>query len=178
MRTHTLLLVLALSLPAAALAGDRANKPMDPERRAKVMDKIDTIRIAKLTEALELDAAGAEKLFPVLRPFQERRRAAHGQRFDALRSLEGQIEVEKPDEKAITKTLDDLMTANREIAAIAEDEYKALKPVLDPVSLARYYRFQTAFEKKIGELIREIKNAPEDAGLAPPPGGRDRKRTP
>lgn len=174
MRMNTLLLVLALSLPTAALAGPRER--MDPERRAKVMDKIDTIRIAKLTEALQLDSAGAEKLFPVLRPFQERRRAAHGQRFDALRLLEEQVEAARPDEKAITKTLDDLMTANREIAAIAEDEYKALKPVLDPVTLARYYRFQAAFEKKIGELIREIKGQGDGAG----PGGgvRDRKRTP
>ena len=169
MRIHALFVVLALSLPTAALAG--SGERMDPERRARVMDKIDTIRIAKLTEALQLDSAGAEKLFPVLRPFQERRRAAHGQRFDALRALEGQVQTEKPDEKAITKTLDDLMNANREIAAIAEDEYKALKPVLDPVILARYYRFQADFEKKIGELIREIKQS--DGG-----GMRDRKRTP
>lgn len=173
MRTHALLVLLALSLPTAAFAapGER----MDPERRGKVMDKIDTIRIAKLTEALQLDAAGAEKLFPVLRPFQERRRAAHSQRFDALRSLQEQVESEKPDQKAITKTLDDLMAANREIAGIAEDEYKALKPVLDPVSLARYYRFQAEFERRIGELIREIRGAQGDGAGG---GLRDRKRTP
>lgn len=172
MRIHALLLTFAfgltLSLPAVARAGAR-----DPERRAKVMDKIEAIRIAKLTDALELDAAGAEKLFPVIRPFQERRRAAYARRFDALRALDKELEIGKPNEKALITGLDDLMEANREIAAIAEDEYKALKPVLDPVSLARYYRFQAKFERKIGELIREIRGEIRDGADV-----RDRKRAP
>lgn len=168
MRLHALLLVLTLSLPAFAAPRER----MDPERRAKVMDKIDAIRIARLTEALELDAAGAEKLFPVLRPFQERRRAAWGARFDALRAIDDALEAERPDDKELGKQLDALMASNEEIAKIAEDEYKALKPVLVPVQLARYYRFQADFERKIGDLIRDVKAGGDGQGIG---GGRKDK---
>lgn len=171
MRLHALLLLMTLSLPVVAAPRER----MDPERRAKVMDKIDAIRIARLTEALELDAAGAEKLFPVLRPFQERRRKAWGERFDALRGIDDTLETEKPDEKELGKQLDALMASNVEIAKIAEDEYKALKPVLAPVQLARYYRFQSEFERKIGEIIRDVKGGGDGQGMGGR-GGKDKDK--
>lgn len=149
MRTH-LLFLLVLLVPSIAVAAD-------PDRRAKVMEKIETIRIGKLTEALELDSKSAEKVFPILRPFNERRRTAQAERWEAMHAITDQLDSEKPDEKAIAALLEDAMKANRELADIAEDEYAALKPVLDPVVLARYYRFQVDFERRIGELIREIR---------------------
>lgn len=151
-------LFLAFLVPSVALAGrGEGGGPPDPERRAKVMEKIETIRIAKLTDALQLDAKSAEKIFPLLRPYNERRRTALGARWEAMRSIEEQLDGEKPDPKVISGLVEDAMKANRELADVAEDEYAALKPVLDPVALARYYRFQIEFEKRIGELIREIR---------------------
>lgn len=162
MRTHTFLLLAALLLPSIALAGRGDGEGPDPERRAKVMEKIETIRIGKLTETLQLDPKSAEKVFPVLRPFNERRRAAQSARWDAMRAIGDQLDSAKPDEKAISVLIEDAMKANRELAKIAEDEYAALKPVLDPVLLAKYYRFQMDFEKRIGELIREIRSEAND----------------
>jgi len=169
--TIRLVVVLAsLSLPSAVLAARGDGEAPDPERRAKVMEKLETIRIGKLTEALQLDSKSAEKVFPLLRPFNERRRTATSARWDAMKAIGEQLESAKPDEKVIATHLDDAMSANRDLAKIAEDEYAALKPVLDPVVLARYYRFQMDFEKRIGELIREIRTEGKDGKEAPERG--------
>ena len=76
--------------------------------------------------SIEQARAKAEKLFPVLRPFEQRRRDAHGRRFDALRELRTQIECGHPDEKIVASELDALMEASREVADISEEEYAAL----------------------------------------------------
>ena len=158
MRPTLLVLALAasLALPSAAFAGDKKDR-LDPERRAKVFDKLETIRIAKMTDALGLDATEAQRFFPVLQPFRERRREAQGRRWDALRTLKDQIQEAEPDTRLLTEKLDQLAEANRDIAEIADEEYAALKPVLDPVTLAKYYRFELEFDRGVGELIRQIK---------------------
>src|SRR5690349_3361523 len=59
----------AATLPAGADAANAPDGPGGGDRRARILQRIETIRIAKLTEALNLDQATAEKFFPTLQPF-------------------------------------------------------------------------------------------------------------
>ena len=77
---RSLTIAALLLLPAAANAGpfrDRvaaraarpeAGSPEAADRRAKIMEKIETIRIARLTSELNLDPESAQKLFPAIQP--------------------------------------------------------------------------------------------------------------
>lgn len=165
-----ILAALIVLLPAAALSapppGPKRTGPhvVDPARREKIMEKIDTLRVAKLTDELELDSQTAEKLFPVLRPFQERRREAMRTRMESMRVVKEQLDAEKPDEKVVAGELDKMAEAQKALHDVAEEEYAALKPVLDPIRLAKYYRFQLKFEARVGEMIRDIKSGEGGGG--------------
>src|SRR3954466_5160937 len=114
---RSLILAVLLVLPAAANAGpfrDRARaggaRPAAgadmEDRRAKIMERIETIRIARLTSELNLDPAGAEKLFPAIQPFAERRKKAMRERLESLRGLKEQLDDEEPDPKEVGSLLD------------------------------------------------------------------------
>lgn len=140
------------------------------ERRERALEVIETVRIAKLTEALQLDPKTAEKFFPAIRPFNERRGETGRKRMEAMLVLRQELDREKPDEKKVSEQLDLVVETQREMAKIQEDEYAALKKVLDPVTLARYYRFQLEFDREVKGILKDFKA--EKAGKA----GRFRDR--
>ena len=154
---------------AAAAGRQRPEAGADMEdRRAKIMEKIETIRIARLTSELNLDPAGAEKLFPAIQPFAERRKKAMRARMESMRTLKEQLDTETPDPKEVASLLDRVVGNEKEFADIRQDEYQALKKVLDPISLAKYYRFQVEFEKNVGQLIRQARGQNREPNDEPP----------
>lgn len=184
--THTILvaaLLASLGVSGIAFAAGREGaRPLDrprpspemiEERRAKIMEKIETIRIAKLTDALDLDPAAAKKLFPALEPFSERRKAAMRTRLETMRGLKKQFDGE-PDAKEVSALLDRMSANQKEFSDVQQEEYQSLKKVLEPIALAKYYRFQIEFERNVGQLIRQARGGrerrnPEDAEI---PGDR------
>ncbi len=158
-----LILVPAISAAAAEeevvvkkrIAVERAD---DGERRERVMNKIETVRIARMTDELELDSATAEKLFPAVRPFSERRAVATRARGDAGKVLKEELEKATPDAKILTAELDRFAAAQKDFNDASEEEYAVLKKVLEPVTLARYYQFQREFEHEVRGLLNEFRD--------------------
>lgn len=145
-------LLLAPSLPALAAGGP------DAERRARVMDKIETVRIARMTDELALDPATAEKLFPAIRPFAERRAEATRTRGEAGKRIRDELEKGEPDAKVLTAELDRFAAAQKKFNDANEEEYVVLKKILDPVMLARYFQFQREFEGAVRGLLQEFRD--------------------
>lgn len=145
-----------VALPAGALAaGPRADAISD--RRARVLDRIEAVRIARMTEALDLDSKTAEKLFPALQPITKRRRAALEERLVTMRDLRQQLNADSPDAKQVAGLLDRMASNQKEFCDIQQGEYKTLKGILDPVTMAKYYKFQIEFERQIGQMIRGVR---------------------
>lgn len=145
-------LLVALLIPSSALADEVVVK-----RREKMIQVIETVRIAKLTEALELDTEAAEKLFPVIRPFNERRAQAGKARMEAMQGIRREMEGDTPDPKKIADLMDSFAAAQRDWAKVGDEEYTALKKILDPITLARYYRFQMEFEREVKGILKDFK---------------------
>lgn len=145
-------LLLAPSLPV------NAADSLEAERRARVMDKIETVRIARMTDALELDAASAEKLFPAIRPFTERRAEATRTRGAAGKAIREELEKGEPDPKVLTAELERFAAAQKAFNDAGEEEYVVLRKLLDPVTLARYYQFQREFEGAVRGLLQEFRD--------------------
>jgi Spy/CpxP family protein refolding chaperone len=165
--------VLTAGFAASASAGPRGQRPpidgqrrlgdgqqrpgMDPERRAKILDRIETVRIAKMTDALNLDSATAEKLFPALKPFSDRRATALKEKMQTMQALKRQLDSPAPDAAAVSALLDTMVANQKAFGEIGQEEYVALKKVLDPVTLAKYYKFEIEFERQVGQLIRQAR---------------------
>lgn len=168
MRSASLVLAFSFLLAAGAAAPAAAQSPRragsDEGRRARLIERIETVRIARMTEALSLDPATAEKLFPAIRPFSERRAEIGRERWTALRGLKKELEGETPDAKRVSALLDQAMEARRALHALEEEEYEVLRKILEPVMLARYYAFHREFERDVQGIVREIKGKAGKAG--------------
>lgn len=169
----------AAALPTRALAGPfaqraaarpQANPGLGEERRAKILDRIETIRIARMTEALNLDSATAQKLFPAIQPYSERRKAALKERLETMRDLKKEFDSGNPDPKTVAPLLDRMAANQKEFGDLQQDEYKTLKGVLDPITLAKYYRFEIEFERNIAQLIRGARQQRQGGRFGNGPG--------
>lgn len=155
---------MLLVAPAAALAGDAGGTSVtEPrrerrdERRDRVLERIEVLRTARLTQALDLDTAAADKLFPVLHRFAEKRNGAVKQRWSALRGLSAQLRSEQPDPGQVSRLLDQVVEAKKAYDSAGVEEFQALRGVLDPVRLARYYKAQIEFERDLRRWVGEAR---------------------
>jgi hypothetical protein len=167
-KTASAFALIALLFSTPALAGKQgaaAAKP-DGSRREKILETIEIVRFAKTIEALNLDQTQGEKLALTLKPFQDQRKTTTADRMDVLRSIKQQLDSDTPDPKAVGDLMDRLSADQKALADNQKDEYEALKKILDPVTLAKYYRFNLEFDRNVGQLIQTLRGGPNAANGA------------
>lgn len=160
------ILLLAPSFPASAAEAREVvvvkgksvtEEEAARERRERVMNRIETVRIARMTEELDLDPADAERLFPAIRPFNERRADATRSRGAAGKVIKEELQKGEPDPAVLAEALDRFAAAQKAFDEAGEEEYVVLRKLLDPVTLARYYQFQREFEGAVRGLLQEFR---------------------
>jgi Spy/CpxP family protein refolding chaperone len=148
-------LVLA---PATAGAQKKKRKPADAEqierRRDKIKQKIRAMREWKLTEALELDEATANKLFPILDGYDEKFVAVMKKGGELRRKLRKNLDGNAKD-AAINGIVDDLLDNQREIWDLNEKRFKAARKVLSAEQAAKALIVLPQIDQAIRRQLRK-----------------------
>jgi len=87
--------------------------PMDEERRAELRERIELIWMWRLTEELDLTQEEGATIFPVLRQYEEKKRALRDENRELVRELDQLIEANASEGKL-----------KKAIQALAENEKK------------------------------------------------------
>jgi len=171
---------LALLAPASADAQHKQRKrapakdgELSKEKRDQIKQKIRARREWKLTEALELDGATADKLFPILETYDEKFVTVMRQGRTLRQELRKQIEGKQPDDKQLDKTLDKMLDNQRSIWDLNEKRFKAVRKVLSAEQSAK----ALIVLPQIDHEIRRGMNKARDGGEEPV-GGRKGRRPP
>lgn len=145
------ILIMAVSLQAQPMHNDR----MMNENRRKQME---TMRIWKMTEFLELTKEQAEKFFPRLREQDEIVRKLLDKQMEIMNTYEGKIKQEDftPEQKDIQKLVKELNETEVKIAGVKSEFILSLSDILTPRQQIRYLLFEPHFRRN---LMRELRNS-------------------
>jgi Spy/CpxP family protein refolding chaperone len=137
-----------------AAPGAYAQFPEDEPSSAKreqIRKRIETLRMWKLTEELDLDEKTSAKLFPVISKYDKQRaKLQHTIRTD-MRELSKAVQSDK--DADYQGMLDRLEKNHKEMQRIEDDEMKELKTILTVKQQAQYLLFHMKFKREIRRMI-------------------------
>jgi len=157
-----LIVVLALGMTTDIFAqpwgdfpprGGQGERPM----REQMRERIETIKIWKLTEDLDLSTGQSEKFFPAYNQFNDNRKAIEKERrtiFDQLNLLTGE---DNPNDKKINELLDKLDNLDQKINALRVKFRQDLKDVLTTQQIGRLYIFEVEFMRHIRDIMKDTR---------------------
>lgn len=158
--TMTVLLGMGISLSAYAEQGPGSR--LSDEKREEVRNKIETVRIWRLTETLRLNEATAAKLSAHLSSFDKQRRELAREQIKAVQDLREALNSAKPAESKLRQYLDKIEKGHHAIEELKAREFSGLKGILNTEQQARYLIFQHEFQREMRDMIREARG--EDRG--------------
>ena len=172
---HTLLLALSLlwSVPAVAQPGHGGPPPGGPppsgENYAELMEKIATVRLWKLVDALDLDDETALKLNRYLRTQDEARAEVMREHHDLHRRVKEFIDAGTDDDALATSLIEEGMAIEQRSQALEMETIRGLDGILSPSQQLRFVLANREFEREIAEIVRQHRGEKRRGG--PPPGG-------
>ena len=139
--------VQAYAQPTPPVPPTPPTPPPDGPRK----EKVESMRIAFLTQKLDLTPEEAQKFWPVYNEFHKKREDLHKKRRDEMKSAKGNID--SLSDKQVEALVDEEMT-NRQKGLELEKEYHSkFKSVLPIKKVAKLYRAEEMFAHRLLEQI-------------------------
>ncbi len=152
-------LILALGLSTSV----RGQPPPPPdsesrfEERERIRENIETLRMWKLLEALDLTSEQSMQFLPLLKEFQDAKRKFRDSRRELFRELESALQAEKTDEKKLGENLMMLEDARKIFQGDMDRFYVESKEILTVKQQAKLLLFEERFEKRLKESIEHMR---------------------
>jgi hypothetical protein len=116
-------------------------------------ERVQALKVAFITNALNLSSAEAEKFWPIYNEYQDKREAARKQLqadYKIIREQSDQLSSEE-----LTRLGDEIVALKIKDAALVSEMHEKLKKVLTPVKLAKLYVAEEDFKKRLIEILTE-----------------------
>ncbi len=143
--------VLALILAILFLTVASAAWAIPPRHPRRMLERIETIKMWKLMDALNLDSTTALKVFPIIHEMDKKRLELRMKQHVLVQKIEALLKKGPVTGKILDPLATQLFKLNEQISRLPREEYQKLKPLLTKTQLARYLIFQKRFRR---ELIR------------------------
>lgn len=154
-----LFLVFIFVLTAQAVHAQRPPAPPFPEegKRERLREEIETMKMWKMLEVLDLTDEQSNDFLPAWREMQKAQKDFREKREDLLKSLEGVLGQEKPDEGKITEILGQLEKERLQLEEVQQRFKEKAQEVLTLEQQAKLLLFEDRFEKRMMEIIRQYR---------------------
>jgi transcriptional regulator of heat shock response len=169
------LLVLGMAIPAPSAqavgeGGDDQDRPLPKAQMEKVRERIETLRMWKLTKALDIDEKTSAQLFPLLNRFDKRRADIEHSLSSGIRDLREALREKR--EAQLRSILEKLENSHVSLQALQAEERSELKKILTLEQQARFVLFQLEFSRDIRKIIAEARERRHERGGGRPLGPR------
>lgn len=121
-----------------------------------VMERIETLKMWKLTEALELTEEQAAVLFPAMRQFQRQQDSIRQRQTELLQELQDALNS-KADSAEILGIIDEMTSLKYNDCENEADFIRKARSVLTAEQQAKYIIFEQEFRKQMMEMIRDFR---------------------
>jgi len=147
----------ALALPAMAQQrmpgpAPRSDRPTE-EQREEVRKKMEAIRIARLTEELNLDEKTAAKFIPAITSLDQKRRILLKENQELLREMRALLNAPPPDEGKLKAAIHRIEKNHHEMLSLRDKEFAAIRDNLTVEQQARYLLFHQEFQREMRGMV-------------------------
>jgi hypothetical protein len=165
---RTVFLTAALIFIAAATAFAQPNEQSGQGRqggqekagkqnRARLRERIEMVKMWKLTQALDLDEATAEKLFPLLNQYEDQQRQLRVKRAELLKQLNDELKKDSADPAILRKTVDEYKKNDAELVQTRNQRMDDLSKILSEKQMAQLIVFVPRFEREVKNLMNDVR---------------------
>jgi hypothetical protein len=149
-------LIGCLLFGTSTLLAQPLGDPQDP--REKSRERIQMVKMLKLTEALRLDREAAARFFVVNGQFEETKRRLRGdlhQDIERLRHLTRNLNAP---EKELRETVLRIKNRRKDLNDLSLKQLEDELNLLRPDQQARYVLFTIDFRREIDDIVREVRD--------------------
>jgi hypothetical protein len=159
--------VLALAAWAAAAAATA--QPADRRPREEAFRMIDAYVVSNLQESLGLDDAQFGRVVPLVSRLQKDRRELARRRAESLQELRRLLASGNATEARVAEALKALKAAEAEERSVVQRDLEAVDAALTPLQQAKYRLLEAEVDRKIRELMTQLRGqrAPARRRLQP-----------
>ncbi|MBI3503161.1 MAG: hypothetical protein HY063_15345 [Bacteroidetes bacterium] len=134
-------------------------------------EKVESMRIAFLTQKLDLTPEEAQKFWPVYNEFQKKREELHKKRREDVKNAKENID--SLSDKQVEKIVDEEMAFRQKNLDLEKEYHGKFKSVLPVKKVAKLYRAEDMFAHRLLEQIsergREGHGGKKKGMMEPPP---------
>ena len=156
------LLIMAAVGPVLADLPDDIDHPLSREQLVRIRERIETLKMWKLTKALDLEEKTSARLFPVLGRYDKKKADIQYTLIQDVRDLKSSLQAKN--EGRTKAVLDRLEARTRELQGVNEQERAELRRVLTVEQQAKYLLFQLEFAREMRRIISEVRERRTDRG--------------
>ncbi|MGB2696246.1 MAG: hypothetical protein WBD28_00130 [Candidatus Zixiibacteriota bacterium] len=137
-----------------------AQPPMDSVRKEGMRERIETLRLWRMIEVLDLSPEQSDKFLPLLHEFQKKQRELETAGKQLFGDLEEELQSEEPSEKKIRNILLELERNRGELENQRNKFLTSSSEILTTIQEAKLIWFEHNFEKKLRDTIRKFRMGP------------------
>ena len=134
-----------------------AQPPMDSVRKERMRERIETLRLWKMIEFLDLSSEQSDEFLPLLHEFQKAQKELEMVKRQLFKELEEELELKEPDEKNLQQILLGLEENKAELERERRKFLTSSKKALTAVQEAKLILFEHKFEKQLRDTIRKFR---------------------
>jgi Spy/CpxP family protein refolding chaperone len=127
------------------------------QEKERIRENIETLRMWKLIDALNLTSDQSTRFLPVLKELQDAKRKFHDTREELIRKLESASESEQPDEKTLKADLLALENARKQFQSQLDDFFVKSSQILTLKQQVKLLIFEERFERRLREGIEKMR---------------------
>lgn len=134
--------------------GPKIQDPKEREiARAKLLERVRTLRAGALAEVLKPDTAAVAKIVDIAAGFEDRTLAARQQARSLRHELEALLKQPKPDDAAINKLVDEVGAHRTRLQQVEDERAAAMRKVLSPSQYAKVMIAWPRINRRIQEQL-------------------------
>ena len=153
--------IMALMIVSAGVSlAQPGPPPMGPEggpMREKLRERINTMKIWKLTEEVGLTSQQSEKFFPIYNKFQKAMDDIEMKRGELVDRLESLADSQNSSDKDIIEALTAVNDIPRQMLAERGKFLKDISTILPLQQQAKLAVFEERFKQRLQEFIRDMR---------------------
>jgi Spy/CpxP family protein refolding chaperone len=151
MKKTILILLTGISLAACARQNTATASPRAHDAPGR--EKVESMRIAFITQKLDLSPDEAQKFWPVYNEFQKKRLELHKKRKEEFKDAKGSID--SLSDKQAEAMVDGEMAFRQKNLDLEKEYHSKFKSVLPIKKVAKLYRAEDMFAHRLLERISE-----------------------